>query len=199
MSVDIQRAAFKAWLQKNNLSPFAAAKLAGISPGTIYNYLSGVSSSLSSGVLQKLATSTGNPVDAILTGDGPIMPIRVAYRVGALGKMFPTDDDENLTVSRPPGISSSEDVAAAIIEGDALLPIPSGWAVFFRLRPEPADTLVGQMAVVRFNGGGDKPYVRTIRRGSTAGLFTLQAFNGGVTEDVEVAAAHRIISFAKPE
>lgn len=199
MSVDIQRAAFKEWLKKNNLTPFAAAKAAGISPGTIYNYLSGVSGSLSSGVLQKLAIATGNPVDAILTGDGPVMPIRVAYRVGATGKMFATDDSEVLMVARPPGVSLQDNVTAAIIEGDGLLPIPSGWCVFFRTAAEQPEALVNQMAVVRFNGGGDRPFVRTIRRGATAGLFTLQAFGGGLVEDVEIVAAHRIVSFAKPE
>lgn len=199
MTTDDQRDAFRAWLDANDLSPHSAAKAAGVSPGTIYNYLSGVSASLSTGVLQKLAAVTGNPVDAILTGSPPIMPIRVTYRVGATGKMFNVDDDEQLTVARPPGVGAGEDIMAAIIEGDGLLPIPSGWCVFFRTAAERPDDLVNQMAVVRFNGGGDKPFVRTIRRGGTDGLFTLQAFGGGLVEDVEIVAAHRIISFSKPE
>lgn len=126
-------------------------------------------------------------------------PIRIAYRVGATGKMFSVDDDERLVVARPPGVAASEDITAAIIEGDGLLPIPSGWCVFFRTAAEQPEALLNQMAVVRFNGGGDRPFVRTIRRGGTDGLFTLQAFGGGLVEDVEIVAAHRIISFAKPE
>lgn len=53
-------------------------------------------------------------------------------------------------------------------------------------------------AIVRFSGGGDRPLIRTIRRGTKAGLFTLQAFNGALLEDVEVLAAHRVVSFSQP-
>jgi transcriptional regulator with XRE-family HTH domain len=198
MGADDNRAAFRRWLELNGLSPFSAAKAAGISPGTIYNFLSGLSESLSTGVLEKLAKATNQPISSILTGEAPSAPIRVLYRVGAMGKMFPTDD-EYLTVERPPGIPATEGVSAAVIEGDGLMPIPSGWYVFFRTDPQSPETLVNQMAVVRYNGGGDKPFVRTLRRGGVAGLFTLQTFSGSLVEDVEVVAAHQIISFAKPE
>ena len=109
------------------------------------------------------------------------------------------EDDEGLVVARPPGVGPDEDVAAAIIDGDGLLPIPSGWLVFFRVQPEAPDGLVGKMAVVRYSGGGDRPVIRTIRRSTEAGMFTLQAFTGALVEDVEIVAAHRVISFAAPE
>lgn len=108
-------------------------------------------------------------------------------------------EDEGLALTRPPGAATAGNLSAALVDGDGLHPIPSGWAVFFRTQAENPEGLLGSMAVVRFSGGGDRPVVRTIRRGSKPGLFTLQAFNGSMTEDVEVVAAHKVVSFSQPE
>lgn len=190
------RDAFKAWLAANRITPHKAAKLAGVSPGTIYNFLSGVSDSLSSGVLRKLADATGSSVDAILTGAKPPQTVPVTHRIGALGRMFSVSDDETITLSYPPGVTDRGELSAAIVEGEGMHPIPSGWAVFFVDQPEAPETLIGEMAVVRFAGGGDRPVVRTIRRGPEQGLFNLQAFNGTLIEAVEIIAAHRVVSFS---
>lgn len=190
------RAAFRRWLETNDLSPHQAAKKAGISPGTLYNYLAGTSETLSTAVLQKLASVTGQSVEAILTGTAPKEQISVLFRIGHSGRFFAVDKGEVLSVARPAGVAPDDQVAAAQVDGDALLPIPAGWLVFFRTTTEKPENLVGHMAVVRFSGGGDAPVIRTIRRGSQAGLYTLQAFNGGLIEDVEVVAAHRVVSFA---
>lgn len=191
------RAALKLWLKANNLSPYSAARKAGISPGTIYNFLSGTSDSLSSAVLQKLAAVTGNSVDNILTGTAPRSLIPVTHRIGTQGRMFDVDD-ARLSLARPPGLAGDDEFSAAIVDGDGLHPIPSDWAVFFRSQPTEAEKMIGQMAVVRFEGGGERPVIRTIRRGTKPGLYTLQAFNGAITEDVQIVAAHLIASFAKP-
>lgn len=198
MTADDQRENFKKWLEKNGLSPFSVAKAAGVSPGAIYNFLSGTSNSLSTAVLQKISMATGQPVDTILTGSSPALPIVVRFRIGAMGKMFSVDDDEYLTIARPPGVAAGEDLTASLVDGDGLLPIPGGWYVFFRTRTEAPEALLNQMAVVRFSGGGDRPVVRTIRASGTPGLFTLQAMSGALVEDVEIVAAHRVVSFSKP-
>lgn len=146
--------------------------------------------------MERLAAAANSSVDSILTGNEQFHLIAVAYRVGAGGKMFGVDDDEKLLVQKPAGLDGNEKVAAALIDGDALHPIPAGWSVFFRIDPEEPATMIGEMCVLRFLGGGDRPVVRTIRRGTQPGLFTLQAFNGTLTEDVEIVAAHRIVSFS---
>ena len=197
MTSDINREKFTKWLKDNGLTPHSAARKAGVSPGAIYNFLSGTSESLSSAVLQKLANATGNSVDAILTGSVRTAIIPVTFRIGGSGRVFAIDDGEEITVKRPAGVADDDNISAAIIDGDSLLPIPSGWVVFFRTTSEAPEKLIGKMAVVRFSGGGDKPVVRTIRRGTSSGLFTLHAFNGGLLEDVEVVAAHAVVSFSQ--
>jgi hypothetical protein len=180
-------------------SPFKAANMAGISPGTIYNFLSGTSDSLSAGVMQKLAEAHGVTVDVIL--GGALEPIiYVTHRVGASGRMFDLADDEKGTMklATPPGIPAGERLAAAILDGDGLHPIPTGWAVYFRQDQEHPLALVGSMAVVRYSGGGDRPVIRTVRRSAAAGLYTLQAFSGALIEDVEITACHRVMAFAAP-
>jgi hypothetical protein len=42
------------------------------------------------------------------------------------------------------------------------------------------------------------PTIRIIKRGSVPGLFRLEGFQGVVEEDVEVLAAHVIVSLAQP-
>jgi len=200
---DGARHALRAWLARNGLTPNSAAKKAGVSVGSIYNFLDGRSQSLSSGVLLKLAQVVGDSVDALLTGVAPEAKshIYVTHRVGGRGEMFDVDDlsGDRLKVTRPPGIAADADVAAAVIEGQGLHPVPSGWVVFFESAARSPEMLLGQVAVVRYSGGGPRPVIRTIRRGSRAGTFTLQAFTGELLEDVEVTAAHRVISFAAPE
>jgi hypothetical protein len=70
--------------------------------------------------------------------------------------------------------------------------------VFFEADTTVASDLVGALAVVRYSGGGDRPVIRTIRRGSEPGMFTLQAFSGALLENVEIRAAHRVVSFCEP-
>ncbi|CAB5220215.1 HTH_XRE domain containing protein [uncultured Caudovirales phage] len=197
MTSDLSREKFTKWLKDNDLNVHSAARKAGVSPGAIYNFLAGTSESLSSNVLQKLAKATGNSVDAILTGSASRAIIPVTYRIGGSGRVFQIDEGENISVKRPAGIAEGDGIAAAIIDGDSLLPIPAGWVVFFQTATEAPETLIGKMAVVRFSGGGDKPIVRTIRRGTKAGLFTLHAFNGAILEDVEIVAAHLVVSFSQ--
>ena len=106
---------------------------------------------------------------------------------------------ENLSAPVPPGAGQGDDLLAAIIEGDGLHPLPSGWAVYYRKTQDDPRALIGQLAVVRFQGGGERPVIRTIRRGSTPGLYTLQALSGALIEDVDVTAAHRVVSFSLPQ
>ena len=111
--------------------------------------------------------------------------------------MFAVDEDEGLTVSAPPGVEAAG-VSAAVVDGDGLHPIPPNWTVFFESDACEPGLLIGKLAVVRWSGGGDRPVVRTLRRGSQPGTFTLQALNGTLIEDVEVVAAHKVVSLSAP-
>jgi hypothetical protein len=198
---EVNRVNFKRWLDENDLSAFAAAKKAEVSPGAIYNFLNGTSKSLSSLVLQKLADGHGTTVDDILTGglSHDDRSVIVSYRIGAGGSMFDIEDhEETVRLARPVGLSSELTLAAAVIDGDGLAPIPEGWAVFFEADTTRPEDLLGALAVVRWSGGGDRPVVRTIRKGSETGMYSLQAFSGALLENVEIRAAHRVVSFAEP-
>jgi hypothetical protein len=104
--------------------------------------------------------------------------------------------EDKLVAETPAGVALPDDVCAAVIDGDGLLPIPDGWTVFFRSQPAEPSTLVGKLATVRYSGGGDRPVVRTILRSQHDELFTLKALDGGLTEDVKIVAAHEVVSFA---
>lgn len=194
---DDRRAAFRAWLDGKKLSPYSAAKKAGISPSAIYNFIAGTSDSLSSAVMVKLAQAHGATVDEILGGKSPAM-VLVTHRIGASGRMYEVDAAENLSAPVPPGAGQGDDLFAAIIDRDGLHPMPSGWAVYYRKAKDDPAALIGQLAVVRFQGGGERPVIRTIRRGSAPGLFTLQALSGALIEDVSIVSAHLVVSFSLP-
>lgn len=195
---------FKRWLEENNLNANEAAKRAEISVSAIYNFLNGDTKSLSSTVLTKLAAANNSSVDAILNGQKNLDSdprskhnVRILFRIGARGSMFVCED--KLVAAAPQGVALPRGVIAAVVDGDGLMPIPDGWTVFFREEAAEPERLVGKLATVRFAGGGDRPVVRTILRSREAGLFTLKAMDGSLTEDVKIVAAHEIVSFALSE
>jgi hypothetical protein len=99
-------------------------------------------------------------------------------------------------VPRPVGVTPGIDVVAARVDGDGLHPIPSDWLVFFEAADKPPEQLIGKLCVVKVRGQS-QPLIREIRRGSTAGLYTLMAWGSGPMENAEIVAAHRIASIAQ--
>lgn len=192
MSHGEPRAILRRVMEEQGLNPHALAQRANIRPSTLYNFLSGVSETLSLPVIEKIAAVTGIGMDALL-GKAPLAggAIPVAWEVGILGRLYP--DDRNLTLTRPPGLDPAEDVVAAITNDEVLRPMPGEWNVLFRKEPEEPDGLLGQLCVVRV-AGHSQPMIREIRRGSRRGLYTLSFWAASPMEDVEVLAAHRIVS-----
>ena len=193
------REAFRNWLEMNNLNANEAAKKAKISVSAIYNFLNGDTKSLSSTVLQKLALANNSSVDSIISGrvDNATSikkRIRISYRVGARGSMFVCSDELFTTV--PEGVTLPENINAALVDGDGLIPIPSDWTIFFRDKPSDPDKLIGRLAVVRFSGGGERPVVRTILASEHPGLHSLRSMDGTLTEDVKIMVSHEIVTFA---
>ena len=182
-------------MEERQLNPHALAQKANVRPSTLYNFLSGVSETLSVPVIEKIAAVTGVSVDALL-GNAPLAggKIPVEWEVGNLGRLYP--DDRNLTLDRPPGLDPSEDVVAATTNDEVLRPMPGEWSILFRKVPEDAETLLGKLCVVR-TAGYASPMIREIRRGSRRGLYTLHFWSASPMEDVEVLAAHRIVSLTQ--
>lgn len=196
------RVALDAFMRERGLKPHPWAKKAGLRSSTLYNYLSGRSHSLSSQSLQRLAKAANATVDEILTGNAkqaaPTAPtsgggVAVSYRVGVYGRLFPMDVE---VISRPVGIPAGVRVVAAKVDGDGLHPVPADWHVFFEEESKPAEALIGKLAVVRLRGN-PQPMIREIRRGSTAGLYTLLSWGAGPIDDAEIVEAHLILSISQ--
>ncbi|MCA3573739.1 MAG: hypothetical protein IOC86_07445 [Aestuariivirga sp.] len=197
---DRLRSRLRDWLELKGLNANKAAKAAGVSVSVFYNFLNGDTASLSSRTLRKLAAAHDSTVDSILSGlpdkDVAIRPkVKIAYRVGALGSLFPCDDP--LCVSALEDWSVLKGFSAALIEEGGLTPIPKGWMVFFKNDSSAPDSLIGRLAIVRFSGGGTRPAVRGIMMSPVHGLHSLKALDGSMTEDVKILAAHEIVSLAQ--
>lgn len=193
---DQRRANFRRWLDANNIKPYTAATKAGFSVSSIYNFLKGDSETLSTGVLEKLAAAFNASIDEII-GGAVASPdtILVEYVVGARGSLIKATPAERRRVPWPAGLAPGEEVRAAVIRGEALAPLPSGWLVFFRDASEDAADLVGQLAVVRVEAR-ESMLIRSIAHGSDRGLYDLMSWTSGHIEDATVLDAHRVLALA---
>ena len=188
-----------AFMETRALKPHPWATKAGIRSSTLYNYLAGKSASLSSDTLQRLAKAAGATVDEVLGGKPPESKqsptgVPVTALVGVYGRLFMMIETEQ--IERPVGVPEGVAVLAARIDGDGLHPIPSGWYVFYEEKPRGPSELVGKLAVVEVKGQPQR-LVRQLQKGSTAGLYTLVAWSSGPLADVEVTAAHAVLSIAQ--
>lgn len=187
------------FMEARGLKPHPWATKAGIRSSTLYNFLAGKSASLSSDTLQKLAKAAGATVDEVLGGTPPEKKrepnkVPVTALVGVYGRLFTMEETKQ--IERPVGVPEGVEVLAAKIDGDGLHPIPSGWYVFYEAKPRTPSELVGKLAVVEVRSQPQR-LVRQIQKGSTAGLYTLVAWTSGPLADVEVAAAHAVVSIAQ--
>lgn len=187
-------------MDARGLKPHPWATKAGIRSSTLYNFLAGKSASLSSDTLQKLAKVAGCTVDELLEGKGPAVGgglpalVPVTALVGVYGRLF--EVEEVTGIERPAGVPVGVEVLAARVDGDGLHPIPAGWHVFYEAKPRPPVELIGKLAVVAVEGRVER-LVRQLQKGSTAGLYTLIAWGSGPMTDVEVKAAHAVLSIAQ--
>ena len=202
MSIDLKhlsahQTALISFLERKQLKPHHAAKLAGITSSTLYNFIAGNSQTLSTRTLDKLAKATGSTVDEILGGAASVSPnaIPVLYIIGVYGKMFPSELGS--TEQPPVGVSLEERLVAATISGDGLRPLPSGMVIFFSAEPSNPLKLIGKLCVVR-TPASEQPLIREIHKGSQPGLYTLISWSASPLTDVEISAAHMIQSMKQP-
>ena len=189
--VQAHRKALADFLDRHHLKPHQLAKQAGFTPSTLYNFLSGNSSTLSTKTLEKIASSVGTTVDEIL-GGAVTKPtsVPVLFMIGVHGKMYPATEQ---SAPLPMGLDSNDKIVCAVARGDALHPLPTGLMIYFDQEPTPTKQLIGKLCVVRCSGM-DEPVIRQIEAGSQPGLYNLIGFSTGMMKDVDIVAAHLVRS-----
>lgn len=125
---------------------------------------------------------------------GTRIAVPVTHYVGAGAEVYAINDyppGEGLyKVDAPPGVT---DCIAAKVRGDSMYPaLQDGWLIFYRKQGDGvSEDCIGKLCVVCLVG--DACYVKTIRRGSQPGTFTLESFNAPPIENAKVAWASRVL------
>lgn len=85
---------------------------------------------------------------------------------------------------------SHPDTVAAEIRGNSQLPVlQDGWIIYWSV-PLPASSMINRLAVIQLSDG--RIMVKTLRNGSTPGLWTLTSSNAADIVDVPVDWAAKI-------
>lgn len=101
--------------------------------------------------------------------------------VGAGEIVYPIEDGGHY-VEAPPG--ATPETKAAGIRGDSMLPaFEDGWIIYWS-KHLPPEEMINRRCVVQVSDG--RRYVKTLRRGSTHGLWTLTSSNASDIEDVDL-------------
>lgn len=107
-------------------------------------------------------------------------PVRLAGFVGAGQEIYHFEDNEAGWVEAPPGVS--EFTEAVEVRGDSMLPLyEDGTILYYSMQLDPA-SMIGKRCVVRLED--ERILVKSIRRGSEKGLYTLVSLNAPDIEDV---------------
>ncbi|NNC37891.1 MAG: helix-turn-helix domain-containing protein [Acidimicrobiales bacterium] len=121
--------------------------------------------------------------------------LNVVGFIGAGAEFHPIDDHAKGagmdTVDAPPGCPP--DAVAVQIKGDSMVPayFDGDILVYAERRPD-IDEFFNRRCVVGLADG--RILVKTVRRGSAPGLYTLTSFNSGPIDDVVIDWAARIIA-----
>lgn len=154
------------------------AKEAGISEGTLRNFLNGDSQSLSDRTYELLASARGEAV-SLLRGErikppsGTQVPVR-SYVGGSDEILSVPDDDEPIDwAEAPPGL---EDAEATLVRGLSMKPLYGDGDLLFhrRLAIDPL-RLRDEVAIVQTKGR--KRYIKSIQSGSKKGTVRLVSVN----------------------
>lgn len=175
---DLRRRALRTYMATHGLTVNGWAVEAGISEGTLRNFLNGDSESLSDRSYELLAAARGEPV-SVLRGEKAIRmegaTIQVRSYVGAGDEIVVmTDDDPPLDWTEPP--PGLEDAEATLVRGTSMLPVyRDGDLLFHRRMSIDPMLLRDEIAVMQTKNR--KRYVKMIQPGSKKGTFRLVSFN----------------------
>ena len=108
--------------------------------------------------------------------------VRLAGYVGAAQTVFQFDEDGAGYVEAPPGASSTTE--AVEVRGESMLPLYEDGTLLYYSQQLPPEMMVGRRVVVRL--ADERVLVKSLRRGSERGLYTLVSLNAPDIEDVVV-------------
>lgn len=125
--------------------------------------------------------------DWLMTGRGPMQAtgdrqVRLKGYVGAAQTVYQFDDDGAGWVDAPPG--TPYDVEAVEVRGDSMLPLYRSGAILYYSKQLSPEEMIGEQCVVQL--ADERVLVKTLRRGSERGLYTLNSLNAPDIEDVVV-------------
>ena len=108
--------------------------------------------------------------------------VKLAGYVGAAQTVYQFDEDGAGYVEAPPG--ASREMQAVEVRGDSMLPLYQDGTLLYYSRQLPPDQMIGKQCVTRLED--ERVLVKTLRRGSERGLWTLVSLNAPDIEDVAV-------------
>lgn len=183
MSANIEaerrRAALRRFMQRRQLKNKPWADAAGVSEGAIRNFLNGLSDSLSTRVLERLARQQGVSVAALLGEESAFGVVKVKFYVGAGEEVFALDDADGIDEAEGP-----VGTEAAIIRGQSMYPVYKDRDIIFfdEVPVQDLNELLGEDCIVELNDG--RRFLKQVRRGTRPGLFSLASYNAPEIEDV---------------
>lgn len=108
--------------------------------------------------------------------------VRLVGYIGAGQAVYPLDDGADDEVEAPSDAKPT--TVAAQIRGDSMLPLfHEDWLIYWSTN-FPPEEMINQLCVVQVADG--RLLVKTLRRGSQDGLWTLTSFNASDITDVPV-------------
>lgn len=106
--------------------------------------------------------------------------VKLAGFVGAGQEVYQFDEDGAGFVDAPPGWTKATE--AVEVRGDSMLPLYEEGTILYYSKQLPPEQMVGRRCVIRLED--DRVLVKSIRRGSERGLYTLVSLNAPDIEDV---------------
>lgn len=112
--------------------------------------------------------------------DEPEKTVKLAGYVGAAQAVYQFDDGAADYVEAPPG---ANDMTEAVeVRGDSMLPLYETGTLLYYSKQLAPETMIGRRAVVLVADG--RVLVKSVRRGSAPGFYTLVSLNAPDIEDV---------------
>lgn len=120
----------------------------------------------------------------LLTGEGQPgnRQVRLVGYVGAAQTVYQFDDVDAGWVDAPP--SGSDGVEAVEVKGGSMYPLMEDGAVLYYSKMLSPEEMINKRCIVKLED--ERILVKTLKRGSEPGLFTLASFNAPDIEDVGV-------------
>lgn len=109
-----------------------------------------------------------------------IMQVKLKGFVGAGQEVYQFDEDGAGYVEAPP--SATQATEAVEVRGESMWPLYEDGTLLYYSRQLSPDMMVGKRCIVRL--ADDRTLVKSIRKGSERGLFTLVSLNAPDIEDV---------------